>query len=1025
MKTKFLITGMLLTAVTLLRAATNDLTSALQKGLFEEEANHNLEAAAQAYQAVSARFDQDRKLAATAIFRLGEVYRKQGKPNEATAQYERIVREFADQQTLATLSRQNLAGLGLKSETPLVAGPALAASPEAQELERTEQMLARLSGWDFSQIRKLLPTVVPDAEFERWEAELRRAETGVAGLKFQTVSDEARNNAAIRVAEATDQAMKRYAVILKTLNDRVDMLKAALPKRQSAAVSEGHGATQDAALLQRIKALSLTEARQLLPTLVPDELLTRLLEQYQATEAQRAERAGNYAPEHPEMKSLDNLLKKLDEQIKVRVEGVIKALEIRVAAASAPAGSAGAATQSTTTDDEEKEIRRIQAMIKNSPDLINAPLGDPNLTPLCRAARMAQSRVAEFLLSNGADVNLNRPLSYAAGDGHKAMAELLLRRGAAVNAADSAGQTALHRAAERGFLSVTEALLAAKADPNLRDETARTPLTLAVEYGARPVAAALLAGGADPNIVSRTRKSWGRDRTTEGAPLHFAVVSGSEAMVALLLTNRADLALRNSFGESPLDIAAILGKTAIAAQLLATGAEANGAEPATGASTPLHHAASGGHRDVAKLLLEHGANPNATAVYGQAEVTPLMIAAGNGNTEIVSLLLKHKANPNLLDAEGKTALWNAIYSRKVDVVRLLLANGANPDQPRRDGYPPLVIAIGNLQDKDIAAALLDARADANAKDKSGMTPLHYAVEFNRKDFVELLLAKGADPNVRNNAGRTALDLAKVGLPPGGAIAVIGPGATPVAASARPESGQPLAALLRQHGAVDDLPDFTSIRVTRGTRSSHSVFGKDSAALNRFTLFESLLYYYERGSAGSVAGPQNLVFPDLSRIGIQRSTASKPKERKEIIVNLLTAANGVDCSKDLPLELGDVIEIPEREHTLAEQKVGLTNQQLEELAKCVAKKARFVVRGETAAVTLPASWAYLSSALVHPDVQKILRSSSDLSRVKVKRTDSKTGKTQELLVDAERSQRKWTAEDLWLRDGDVIEVPDKP
>src|SRR5207245_3088014 len=90
------------------RAATNARTSALQKGLFEEKANHNLEAAAQAYQAVSARFDQDRKLAATAIFRLGEVYRKQGRTNEATAQYERIVREFPDQSTLANLSREHV-----------------------------------------------------------------------------------------------------------------------------------------------------------------------------------------------------------------------------------------------------------------------------------------------------------------------------------------------------------------------------------------------------------------------------------------------------------------------------------------------------------------------------------------------------------------------------------------------------------------------------------------------------------------------------------------------------------------------------------------------------------------------------------------------------------------------------------------------------------------------------------------------------------------------------------------------------
>ena len=84
------------TAIDHVSAATNDLTSALQKGLFEEEANHNYAAAIEAYESVVSRFDDNRKLAATAIFRLGEIYRKQGKTNEATAQYQRVVREFAD-----------------------------------------------------------------------------------------------------------------------------------------------------------------------------------------------------------------------------------------------------------------------------------------------------------------------------------------------------------------------------------------------------------------------------------------------------------------------------------------------------------------------------------------------------------------------------------------------------------------------------------------------------------------------------------------------------------------------------------------------------------------------------------------------------------------------------------------------------------------------------------------------------------------------------------------------------------------
>ena len=77
----------------------------LQKGLYEEEANHDLKAAIEAYQALVTQFDAQRAATATAIFRLGECYRKQGKTNEATAFYQRILRDFADQTELARLSK--------------------------------------------------------------------------------------------------------------------------------------------------------------------------------------------------------------------------------------------------------------------------------------------------------------------------------------------------------------------------------------------------------------------------------------------------------------------------------------------------------------------------------------------------------------------------------------------------------------------------------------------------------------------------------------------------------------------------------------------------------------------------------------------------------------------------------------------------------------------------------------------------------------------------------------------------------
>ena len=82
-------------------AQTNNLTGLLQQGLFEEQANRNLEAAIADYQSLATQFEKDRQLAATAVFRLGECYRAQGRTNEAASQYQRIIREFSDQQTLA------------------------------------------------------------------------------------------------------------------------------------------------------------------------------------------------------------------------------------------------------------------------------------------------------------------------------------------------------------------------------------------------------------------------------------------------------------------------------------------------------------------------------------------------------------------------------------------------------------------------------------------------------------------------------------------------------------------------------------------------------------------------------------------------------------------------------------------------------------------------------------------------------------------------------------------------------------
>lgn len=113
MKTKFCLLVILLSAV-VAHAQTN-LMTLLQQGLFEEQANRNLDAAIADYQTLAIQFDKDRQIAATAIFRLGECYRMEGKTNEAAQEYQRILNDFSDQTALATLSRENLVGMGMSS----------------------------------------------------------------------------------------------------------------------------------------------------------------------------------------------------------------------------------------------------------------------------------------------------------------------------------------------------------------------------------------------------------------------------------------------------------------------------------------------------------------------------------------------------------------------------------------------------------------------------------------------------------------------------------------------------------------------------------------------------------------------------------------------------------------------------------------------------------------------------------------------------------------------------------------------
>jgi ankyrin repeat protein len=752
-------------------------------------------------------------------------------------------------------------------------------------------------------------------------------------------------------------------------------------------------------------------------------------------------------------------------------------LKLRLQLAGLDSSGDGPATSgSLSTDEEEKEIRRIRAMIQNSPDLINAPGSDGN-TPLHDAAEKAQPTVAGFLLDNGANPNgKNRldwtPLHKAAAAGHKAMVDLLLGRGANVEAKNNNAETALHQAANRGFKTVAETLIAHKADANARDRGQGTPLQRAAGNGHLELVQLLLSKGADVNASSSGGET----------ALMLAARAGHVMTVNVLLTAKANADAQDENGHTALSFAVGYGHLDVVKALLAAKANPNAGER----DLPLATAVFNKQPEIAEALLAGGAEVNRKSLSsGEASppwnsssgaaafpknargsfgpYLPLQIAVHNSDVAMVKLLFKFKADANA------NAPWNnppspLIFSTLVnlEMFKAFLEGGANADSVNSSEDPLINVAArtGFAQtemllarnakvnvhgyddatplhravesgDRKTLELLLDHQADPNAKDNQGGTPLHWAIAYARKDLAEVLLTHGADPNIQNKDGRTPLDLAKAQQPGFPGVAAGPPaGVAQLHASRQMASTQEaktssseIAELLRTKGALDDLPNFSGIRITRGMATPQFVFSKGTNSLNRFTLMEALVSFYNQQPHGGVFPglPQNAMpFPDLKKIRIQRWAGGKPSDKKEIAVNLLTDAGSIDCTKDVPLEFGDVIEIPEREHTLAEPSVGLKAEQYNELFRCTERKIKVVVRSEITEIKIAGDNAYLSQALALREVQNILRSTSDFSRIKLTRADPTTKQTKQIIV-----PKVPGADDLWLRDGDVIEVPDKP
>jgi uncharacterized protein len=430
----------------------------------------------------------------------------------------------------------------------------------------------------------------------------------------------------------------------------------------------------------------------------------------------------------------------------------------------------------------------VRALLKQHAE-VNAPQPD-GMTALHWAVRANDADLSEALLHAGANAKAqNRygitPLSLAATNGNAKLIEALIKAGADPNAALPEGETVLMTAARTGDEASIRMLLAHDAQVNARESTmGETALMWAAAENHPAAVKALIDRGADRNAKSTVLTL---------APFRW-ITSG---MVSTTLPRG---------GWTPLMYAARQNAKEAARALADAGADLNQTDP--DGTTALTLAIINAHFDLAATLLDKGADPNIvdetgmSALYAAVDMhtlgpmisrpAPKLIDAIDA-ADLVGLLLAHGANPNLRlkkpvigrhhdggDAslgEGTTALLRAAKTNDIQVMKLLLENGADPFLTQKDHTNVMmIIAAGGARAGAYAAAFqvteegaieamklcLDHGVDVNAFNNNGQTALHSAAQRGADKIVKFLAANGAKLDMKNKTNRTPLDVAQGG-----------------------------------------------------------------------------------------------------------------------------------------------------------------------------------------------------------------------------------------------------------------------
>ncbi|KAI4558720.1 hypothetical protein MJG53_013752 [Ovis ammon polii x Ovis aries] len=382
------------------------------------------------------------------------------------------------------------------------------------------------------------------------------------------------------------------------------------------------------------------------------------------------------------------------------------------------------------------------------------------------------------------------PLHVAALCGQASLIDLLVSKGAVVNATDYHGSTPLHLACQKGYQSVTLLLMHYKASAEVQDNNGNTPLHLACTYGHEDCVKALVYFD-----VQTCRLDIGNEKGD--TPLHIAARWGYQGIIETLLQNGASTEIQNRLKETPLKCAlnskilSIMEAHHLSFERRQKSSEVSVQAPqcsmdsiSQGSSTSSFSSVSlssrqdepkKDYREVEKLL-RAVADGDLEMVRYLLEWTEEDLEEAEDAAGVVDLEFCHplcqcpKCAPaqkklakipasglgvNVTNQDGSSPLHVAALHGRADLILLLVKHGASVGARDASQAVPLHLACqqGHFQ---VVKCLLESNAKPNKKDISGNTPLIHACSRGHHEVAALLLQHGASINASNNKGNTAL-----------------------------------------------------------------------------------------------------------------------------------------------------------------------------------------------------------------------------------------------------------------------------